>query len=145
MINLIDGKGIAAELRAKCAERASNLISNGIVPKLAVIIVGDDPASHQYVNSRAADCKAVGIDSTVYELPSDTTQSELISLLDQINADPKIHGILLQMPLPMHMNPDEVVVHISRDKDVDGLHPINIGMLGSDKPSFAPCTPSSIM
>ena len=145
MINLIDGKGIAAELRAKCAERASNLISNGIVPKLAVIIVGDDPASHQYVNSRAADCKAVGMDSTVYELPSDTTQSELISLLEQINVDPKIHGILLQMPLPMHMNPDEVVVHISRDKDVDGLHPINIGMLGSGKPSFAPCTPSSIM
>lgn len=145
MTNLIDGKGIAAELRAKCAERVSNLILNGIVPKLAVIIVGDDPASHQYVNSRAADCKAVGMDSTVYELPSDTTQSELISLLEQINVDPKIHGILLQMPLPMHMNPDEVVAHISRDKDVDGLHPINIGMLGSGKPSFAPCTPSSIM
>lgn len=145
MISIIDGKGIAAELRAKCAERASALIAIGIIPKLAVIIVGDDPASHQYVNSRAIDCKAVGMDSVVYELPHDAEQSELTALLDKISADNGIHGILLQMPLPPHMNPDEVVLHISKDKDVDGLHPVNIGMLGSGKPSFAPCTPSSIM
>lgn len=145
MIKIIDGKVIAAELRAECSERASALIARGITPKLAVIIVGDDSASHQYVNSRAADCKAVGIDSVVYELQSDTAQSDLIALLEQLSNDTSIHGILLQMPLPAHMNPDEVVVHISSDKDVDGLHPINIGMLGSGKPSFAPCTPSSIM
>lgn len=145
MISIIDGKGIAAELRAKCAERASALIAIGIIPKLAVIIVGDDPASHQYVNSRAIDCKAVGMDSVVYELPHDAEQSELTALLDKISADNGIHGILLQMPLPPHMNSDEVVLHISKDKDVDGLHPVNIGMLGSGKPSFAPCTPSSIM
>ncbi len=145
MANIIDGKLIAAELKKSCLDRAQRLIRDGIIPKLDVIIVGDDPASHQYVNSRADDCKAIGMDSTVHVLPTNTVQSELIELIEGLNNDSSVHGILLQMPLPKHMNSEEVIAHISMEKDVDGLHPANIGALVSGKPAFAPCTPCSIM
>ena len=145
MARIIDGKLIAAELRKDCLSRSEKLLAEGIRPKLDVIIVGNDPASHQYVNSRAADCAAVGLASTVHSLNEDTKQSELIELIETLNADDNVHGILLQMPLPKHMNPDEVISHISMQKDVDGFHPMNVGALVSGKPAFAPCTPSSIM
>ena len=145
MARIIDGKLIAAQLRKDCLSRSEKLLADGIRPKLDVIIVGNDPASHQYVNSRAADCAAVGLASTVHSLSEDTKQSELIDLIETLNADDNVHGILLQMPLPKHMNPDEVISHISMQKDVDGFHPMNVGALVSGKPAFAPCTPSSIM
>ena len=145
MARIIDGKLIAAQLRKDCLSRSEKLLADGIRPKLDVIIVGNDPASHQYVNSRAADCAAVGLASTVHSLNEDTKQSELIELIEKLNADDNVHGILLQMPLPKHMNPDEVISHISIQKDVDGFHPMNVGALVSGKPAFAPCTPSSIM
>ena len=145
MARIIDGKLIAAQLRKDCLSRSEKLLADGIRPKLDVIIVGNDAASHQYVNSRAADCAAVGLASTVHSLNEDTKQSELIDLIETLNADDNVHGILLQMPLPKHMNPDEVISHISMQKDVDGFHPMNVGALVSGKPAFAPCTPSSIM
>ena len=145
MARIIDGKLIAAQLRKDCLSRSEKLLADGIRPKLDVIIVGNDPASHQYVNSRAADCAAVGLASTVHSLSEDTKQSELIDLIETLNADDNVHGILLQMPLPKHMNPDEVISHISMQKDVDGFHPMNVGALVLGKPAFAPCTPSSIM
>ena len=145
MARIIDGKLIAAQLRKDCLSRSEKLLADGIRPKLDVIIVGNDPASHQYVNSRAADCAAVGLASTVHSLNEDTKQSELIELIETLNADDNVHGILLQMPLPKHMNPDEVISDISMQKDVDGFHPMNVGALVSGKPAFAPCTPSSIM
>ena len=145
MARIIDGKLIAAQLRKDCLSRSEKLLADGIRPKLDVIIVGNDPASHQYVNSRAADCAAVGLASTVHSLNEDTKQSELIELIETLNADDNVHGILLQTPLPKHMNPDEVISHISMQKDVDGFHPMNVGALVSGKPAFAPCTPSSIM
>ena len=145
MARIIDGKLIAAQLRKDCLSRSEKLLADGIRPTLDVIIVGNDPASHQYVNSRAADCSAVGLASTVHSLNEDTKQSELIELIETLNADDNVHGILLQMPLPKHMNPDEVISHISIQKDVDGFHPMNVGALVSGKPAFAPCTPSSIM
>lgn len=145
MARIIDGKLIAAQLRKDCLSKSEKLLADGIRPKLDVIIVGNDPASHQYVNSRAADCAAVGLASTVHSLSEDTKQSELIDLIETLNADDNVHGILLQMPLPKHMNPDEVISHISMQKDVDGFHPMNVGALVSGKPAFAPCTPSSIM
>ncbi|MDY5798146.1 MAG: bifunctional 5,10-methylenetetrahydrofolate dehydrogenase/5,10-methenyltetrahydrofolate cyclohydrolase [Eubacteriales bacterium] len=145
MARIIDGKLIAAQLRKDCLSRSEKLLADGIRPKLDVIIVGNDAASHQYVNSRAADCAAVGLASTVHSLNEDTKQSELIELIETLNADDNVHGILLQMPLPKHMNPDEVISHISMQKDVDGFHPMNVGALVSGKPAFAPCTPSSIM
>lgn len=145
MSQIIDGKAIATKLRADCSERARALIERGITPKLDVIIVGDDPASHQYVNSRASDCRAIGMDSTVHTLPEQTEQAELIELIERLNADSSVHGILLQIPLPKHMDSDEVISHISWDKDVDGFHLMNVGALVSGRAAIAPCTPSSIM
>lgn len=145
MAVIIDGKKIAAEYREECKKRAAALIERGITPKLDVIIVGDDPASHQYVNSRATDCNAVGMLSTVHSLPAETDQDILIDLIESLNKDCTVHGILLQMPLPKHMNSDEVILHIAKEKDVDGFHLLNVGALVSGRPCFAPCTPSSVM
>lgn len=145
MANLIDGKKIALELRDVCAERVNNLKAKGIVPRLDVIIVGDDPASHQYVNSRLKDCAEIGLESITHTLDAGAEQSELISLIEELNADSAVHGILLQMPLPKSMDPDEVISHISPPKDVDGLTVANAGALYTGREGFAPCTPSSVM
>lgn len=145
MAVIIDGKRIAAELRSECMDRAQSLINAGIQPKLDVIIVGNDPASHQYVNSRASDCMAIGMASTVHTFPAETEQAELIELIEKLNDDGTVHGILLQMPLPKHMDSDEVISHIAKEKDVDGFHLLNVGALVSGRPAFAPCTPTSIM
>ncbi len=145
MAQIINGKLIAQQLRQQCAEEAEQLKAAGITPKLAVIIVGDDPASRQYVNSRAEDCKAVGMDSAVFALPADTPQAKLITLIDGLNNDSSVHGILLQLPLPKHINSNEVTQRISCTKDVDGCNMINIGALASGLSTFEPCTPSGIM
>ncbi|MBR6006960.1 MAG: bifunctional 5,10-methylenetetrahydrofolate dehydrogenase/5,10-methenyltetrahydrofolate cyclohydrolase [Clostridia bacterium] len=145
MANLIDGKKIAAEMREECIARVARLRENGVVPRLDVVIVGDDPASHQYVNSRLKDCAEIGLESVTHTLPAETEQGELIALLEELNADTAVHGILLQMPLPRSMNSDEVLAHISPKKDVDGLTVANAGALYTGRDGFAPCTPSSVM
>lgn len=145
MANIIDGKQIASALQNECAERALRLKARGIEPRLDVVIVGDDPASHQYANSRIKDCAAVGILSETHTLPADAAEEELIALIDALCLDPAVHGILLQMPLPKGMDQDRVIAHIDPRKDVDGLTVANAGALYTGREGFAPCTPSSVM
>ena len=145
MANIIDGKKLALELRDECAKRVADLKNAGIEPRLDVVIVGDDPASHQYVNSRMKDCSDIGLTSMTHVLDAGIEQSELTELLDKLSADSAVHGILLQIPLPKHMDQDEVLSHICPEKDVDGLTVLNAGALFSGREGFAPCTPSSIM
>ena len=145
MANIIDGKLIASELQNECAERVLRLKELGVEPRLDVVIVGDDPASHQYANSRIKDCAAVGILSETHTLPADASEDELVDLLYALSADPAVHGILLQMPLPKGMDQDRVIAHIVPRKDVDGLTVANAGALYTGREGFAPCTPSSVM
>lgn len=146
MAKIIDGKAISAAKRAEIGERVIKLKrKSGITPGLAVIIVGDDPASKVYVRNKEKACADVGFYSVKYELPSDTDQNELNALIDRLNADPTIHGILCQLPLPKGLSDAEVIARISPDKDVDAFGAANVGriMLGDYK--FAPCTPAGIM
>ena len=145
MANIIDGKKLSLKLRDECAKRVIDLKNAGIEPRLDVVIVGDDPASHQYVNSRLKDCEDIGLLSITHVLDAGIEQRELTELLDKLSSDGEVHGILLQMPLPKHMDQDEVLSHICPEKDVDGLTVLNAGALFSGREGFAPCTPSSIM
>lgn len=145
MANIIDGKKLALELRDECASRVLELKKRGVEPRLDVVIVGNDPASKQYVNSRMKDCDDIGLKSETHVLEENASQQELIDLLDLLCADSAVHGILLQMPLPKHMDQDEVLSHIRPEKDVDGLTVLNAGALFTGRSGFAPCTPSSIM
>lgn len=146
MAKIIDGKAISAAKRAEIGERVIKLKrERGITPGLAVIIVGDDQASKVYVRNKEKACADVGFYSVKYELPSDTKQDELNALIDRLNANPTIHGILCQLPLPKGLSDSEVIARISPDKDVDAFGAANVGhiMLGDYK--FAPCTPAGIM
>ncbi len=145
MANIIDGKLIAAELRGDCERRVNALKERGVAPRLDVVIVGDDPASHQYVNSRLRDCADIGLESETHALPADATEAELIELIEALGADNSVHGILLQLPLPKGMDQDRVLAHLDPDKDVDGLTVANAGALYTGRQGFAPCTPSSVM
>ena len=142
MAQIIDGKSISKEIREEIAEEIKTL---GITPGLAVIIVGADPASQVYVRNKHKACEQVGIYSEVYELPESTTQDELNLLIERLNADTKIDGILVQLPLPKHLDENEVILAIDPKKDVDAFHPENVGhiMLGDYK--FLPCTPAGVM
>lgn len=145
MANIIDGKKLSLKLRDESAKRVIDLKNAGIEPRLDVVIVGDDPASHQYVNSRLKDCEDIGLLSITHVLDAGIEQRELTELLDKLSSDSEVHGILLQMPIPKHMDQDEVLSHICPEKDVDGLTVLNAGALFSGREGFAPCTPSSIM
>ena len=142
----IDGKMISAqireELKTECAAFAKE---TGVVPGLAVIIVGEDPASQVYVRNKKKGCEEVGFYSEGYELPADTTQEELNALVDRLNADDKIHGILVQLPLPKHLNETEVLLRIDPKKDVDAFHPYNVGLLSIGNYTLSPCTPAGCM
>ena len=142
----IDGKVISAqireELKSECAAFAKE---TGVVPGLAVIIVGEDPASQVYVRNKKKGCEEVGFYSEGYEQPADTTQEELNALVDRLNADDKIHGILVQLPLPKHLNETEVLLRIDPKKDVDAFHPYNVGKIMIGDYSFLPCTPAGVM
>ncbi|MBN1974844.1 MAG: bifunctional methylenetetrahydrofolate dehydrogenase/methenyltetrahydrofolate cyclohydrolase FolD [Sedimentisphaerales bacterium] len=142
---IIDGKQIAEEMKAEFREQVAKLKKKGVTPGLAVILVGDDPASQSYVTSKERDCEEVGIYSDDNRLPAETTQKELIALIEEKNKDPKIHGILVQLPLPKHLNESEVLLAINPDKDVDGFHPINTGKMVSGEKAFLPCTPHGIV
>jgi len=142
---LIDGRAIAQKVRAEVAERAKKLIAQGLRPGLAVVMVGDDPASAVYTSSKAKAAEEAGMYSLNLRLPADTTQEDLLSRIDELNSDFKIHGILVQMPLPKQIDPDTVIRRIDPAKDVDGFHPVNVGkMLVGERDGFIPCTPAGI-
>ncbi|HVV93054.1 MAG TPA: bifunctional methylenetetrahydrofolate dehydrogenase/methenyltetrahydrofolate cyclohydrolase FolD [Hyphomicrobiales bacterium] len=138
---IIDGKARAEALRAEIAAEVAELKGQGLTPGLAVVLVGDDPASDVYVRSKAKQTVEVGMYSVERRLPKETTQAELLALVDQLNRDPKIHGILVQLPLPKHIDSDAIITAIDPDKDVDGLHPINAGRLLTGLDGLFPCTP----
>jgi len=142
----LDGKAIAAEFRNECAVRVQRLKEEkGVLPGLAVVIVGDDPASKVYVRNKALACEAIGMHSEVHALSSDTTQAHLLKFVQSLNADPDIHGILVQLPLPKHVDGNAVLETISPEKDVDGFHHANLGALVTGTAAFYPCTPWGVM
>ena len=142
---LIDGRAIAKKVRADAADRAKKLIANGVRPGLAVVLVGDDPASAVYTTAKSKAAEEAGMYSLNVRLSADTSQAELLSRVDALNEDPRIHGILVQMPLPKQIDPDTVIRRIDPAKDVDGFHPVNVGkMLIGERDGFVPCTPAGI-
>ncbi|HJQ53159.1 MAG TPA: bifunctional 5,10-methylenetetrahydrofolate dehydrogenase/5,10-methenyltetrahydrofolate cyclohydrolase [Gemmatimonadaceae bacterium] len=142
---LIDGRAIAKKVRDEVAVRAKTLTDKGIKPGLAVVLVGEDPASVVYTTSKAKAAEEAGMFSLNIKLPADTTQAELIRRIDELNSNPNVHGILVQMPLPKQIDPDTVIRRIDPAKDVDGFHPVNVGkMLVGERDGFIPCTPAGI-
>jgi methylenetetrahydrofolate dehydrogenase (NADP+)/methenyltetrahydrofolate cyclohydrolase len=140
---LIDGKAVAADLRAEIAEGVRAFENrHGIVPGLAVVLVGNDPASEVYVRNKGRQTREVGMQSIEDRLPAETTQAELLAKVAALNADPTIHGILVQLPLPDHIDERRVIEAITPEKDVDGFHPINVGRLSAGEKALVPCTPS---
>ena len=139
---IIDGKAFAATVRGKVAEHVARLkADHGITPGLAVVLVGEDPASQVYVRSKGKQTVEAGMNSWERKLPVETTEAELLSVVEELNADPAVHGILVQLPLPKHMNSDLVINAIDPAKDVDGFHVSNVGLLGTGQKSMVPCTP----
>ena len=138
----IDGKALAAARREATAEADRRRVSQGLpVPVLAVILVGDDPASQVYVRNKENACRKAGIEPRTWRLPADTSGKELLDLIETLNRDQSVHGILVQMPLPAHLDEQAVIAAIDPDKDVDGLHPVNAGRLANGLKGFVPCTP----
>ena len=143
---LVDGKALALQVReGLIAESAAVLAKTGMKPGLATILVGDDPASHLYVKSKQKACDAAGIYIDDHKLPASTTQAELMALIEKENADPRIHGILVQLPLPKHIDSKVVLEAVSPDKDADGFHPYNFGRLVEGHPLFEACTPKGVI
>lgn len=142
---LIEGKKIAQEMREEIKERTSALAAQGIVPGLGVVLVGEDPASQSYVTAKEKACAKAGIHSDDNRLGADTSEEELLALVERMNQDPKIHGILVQLPLPDHIDEHRVLLAINPDKDVDGFHPMNVGRMMVGEPGFLPCTPHGIL
>ena len=141
-MTILNGKEIATEVLAKCRKKVEALQSRGVTPGLAVVIVGDDPASHVYVNSKVRTCGELGIHSRKIELPAETTQEEVLQVVRDLNGDPTIHGILVQSPPPPHINEEAIIGLLDPAKDVDGFHPVNVGKLVmEDDSGFVPCTP----
>lgn len=145
MAELIDGKKISGEIKEEVKEKAAKLKENGISVCLAVIQVGNNPASTVYVNNKKKACEYVGIESLSYELPEETSEEELLNLIDELNGNAKVNGILVQLPLPKHIDEDKVIERISPKKDVDGFHPMNVGALSIGKKGFISCTPYGII
>jgi methylenetetrahydrofolate dehydrogenase (NADP+)/methenyltetrahydrofolate cyclohydrolase len=145
MATIIDGVALAASVRERAAASVEELVAAGVRPCLAVVLVGDDPASASYVRMKERDCAAVGIESRDHRLSADTSQVELDTLIDELNADPAVHGILVQMPLPAHLDAEAVIERIAPAKDVDGFHPRSLGRLVRGLPGFRACTPAGVM
>lgn len=142
---LIDGKKIASEIRAEVAVSAARLAERGTKPGLAAVLVGDDPASQVYVRMKKRACEEAGIYAPDMHLPADTTQEALIERIEQLNGDPRIHGILVQLPLPRPLDESEIMLRVRPEKDVDGFHPVNVGrMVSGDPDAFRPATPAGI-
>ncbi len=146
MAHIIDGKQIAAELVAEVAAGAQAIYAaHGVKPGLAVVLVGEDPASQVYVRNKVARANEAGLNSIEHKLAVDTTQAELNALVDELNNDPAVHGILVQLPLPAHLNEEEIIARIAPHKDVDGFHPVNVGELVVGNASLVPCTPQGCL
>lgn len=143
---LIDGVAIAREVREDVAREVADLVAEGVRPGLAVVLVGDDPASAVYVRSKGKATEEAGMHGETIRLPAETTEDELLSLVDRLNADDAIHGILIQSPLPKQIDYQTIIARLKPEKDVDGFHPINAGkLLIGDRSGFAPCTPAGVM
>lgn len=142
---IIDGKALSDAVKADVAKRVVELKARGITPGLAVVLVGEDPASQVYVRNKAAACEKAGLHSEVIRLPAGITEEELLDVVNRLNSDPAIHGILVQLPLPGHMNSAKVIETIAPEKDVDGFHVSNAGLLMTGQPLFRPCTPYGVM
>ena len=142
---LLDGKQVAAAIREAVRHETSQLATRGVRPGLAAVVVGDDLPSHIYVRNKRKACEEAGIYAEQHVLPHDTTEAALLSLVARLNTDPKIHGILLQLPLPGHLRAERILDTIVPEKDVDGLHPVNAGRLLRGDPTVVPCTPSGIL
>lgn len=145
MATILSGKELSQKLLEEQKIETQRLISEGIEPGLAVVLVGEDPASEIYVRNKGLACEAIGIQSTTLKLPGDVEQDELLKIIDELNANPAIHGILVQLPLPRHINEDEVLLRILPEKDVDGFHILNAGKLFTGLPGVKPCTPKGIL
>lgn len=146
MAKIIDGRAISAEIKQELRERTVAFEEMfGFKPGLAVVLVGTDPASRIYVNNKRKACEEIGYNSFVYELSTETTEAELLDLVEQLNNRDDVHGILVQLPLPKHINEDKVILAISPDKDVDAFHPHNVGLIMQGNARFLPCTPAGVM
>ncbi len=145
MTQLIDGKAISAQIKDELKEKVAAMKKQGIEVSLAVIQVGNDPASSVYVGNKKKACAYVGIRSLAYELPEETTEEELLDLIDELNEKKEVNGILVQLPLPKHINEEKILNRINPLKDVDGFHPQNVGSLCIGKPGFVSCTPAGII
>lgn len=144
-MKLIDGKAISMQIKDELKEQVAKLKEQGIELTLAVIQVGEDPASSVYVRNKKNACAYIGINSIAHELPEETTQEELLDLIDKLNNDNKVNGILVQLPLPKHIDEDAIINAISPAKDVDGFHPQNVGALSIGKKGFVSCTPAGVI
>ncbi len=142
---IIDGKQVAAGIRAELKDEVSRLKERGITPGLGVILVGDDPASVSYVTGKERACGEVGIYSDHNHLPAETSQADLVRLIGRLNKDPRIHGILVQLPLPKHLKESEVIFAIDPAKDVDGIHPVSVGKMVTGQKAFLSCTPHGVL
>ncbi|MBP1573293.1 MAG: bifunctional methylenetetrahydrofolate dehydrogenase/methenyltetrahydrofolate cyclohydrolase FolD [Oscillospiraceae bacterium] len=146
MAKIIDGKAVSAQVKESIAQETAQIKEKyGVTIGLAVVIVGNNPASRIYVNNKKKACEAVGFESFEYALPEETTQEELLTLIDKLNNDDKVNGILVQLPLPKHLDEKIVINNISPDKDVDAFHPVNVGKIMIGDYSFLPCTPAGVM
>ncbi len=145
MATIIDGKAVARDLREKLADRVKNMKESGVVPGLAVVLLGDDPASRSYVTAKEKSCHELGMYSRDIRLPAETTEDELLKLIDELNADDAIDGILVQLPLPSHIDEQKIIVSIDPAKDVDGFHPMSVGRMLLEQDTFLPCTPHGIL
>jgi methylenetetrahydrofolate dehydrogenase (NADP+) / methenyltetrahydrofolate cyclohydrolase len=142
---IIDGKQVAADIRVELKAEVATLKEQGVVPGLGVILVGEDPASNSYVTAKERTCEELGIYSDDNRLPAETSQDDLMQLIGKMNADPKINGILVQLPLPKHMNESEVLFAIDPAKDVDGFHPVSVGKMVVGEKAFLSCTPHGVL
>jgi methylenetetrahydrofolate dehydrogenase (NADP+)/methenyltetrahydrofolate cyclohydrolase len=142
---IIDGKQVAADMRAELKEKVAELKAKGVTPGLAVVLVGDDPASKSYVTAKERACEEIGIYSNDNRLAADTSEEDLLTLIDKLNKDSKVNGILVQLPLPKHIDEDKVLLAIDPAKDVDGFHPVNVGKMVVGQDAYLPCTPHGVI
>jgi methylenetetrahydrofolate dehydrogenase (NADP+)/methenyltetrahydrofolate cyclohydrolase len=145
MAELLDGERVAARIKMELAERVGRLVAIGRTPGLGTLLVGDDPSSNRYVAMKIAECAEIGVRSFDVRLAADATQDEIVAVIDDFNEDPRVHSILVQLPLPSGVDEGEVLLRVRPDKDVDGLHPTNLGRLVMGAPGPLPCTPAGIV